>query len=52
MTTCDYKEKFIDLFKEMEQELGSCASVDIEREDQVYYNGEIIHSNYTCKIIF
>ena len=52
MTTNDYKEKFIELFKEMEHELGSCASVEIEREDQVCYNGEIIHSNYKCKIIF
>ena len=52
MTTDDYKKKFIDLFKEMEQELGDCNTVEIEREDEVSFTGSIISKSYTCRITF
>ena len=51
MTTNDYKKKFIDLFKEMEQELGDCASLEIEREDETHF-GEIVRKSYKCRIFF
>ena len=51
MTTDDYKKKFVDLFKEMEQELGDCASLEIEREDETRF-GEIVRKSYKCRIMF
>lgn len=51
MTTNDYKNKFVDLFKEMEYELGDCASVEIERENEVCCS-DIVGKSYKCKIIF
>lgn len=52
MTTNDYKKKFIDLFKEMEQDLGECASLEIERENEIRYMGEIVSKSYNCRIVF
>ena len=52
MTTNDYKEKFIELFKEMEEEIGDCASVEIEREDEVSFGDEIIQKSYKCRMKF
>lgn len=52
MTTNDYKKKFVDLFMEMEHELGDCASVEIDRTDEVSFGGEIIHRSYKCRITF
>jgi len=52
MKTNDYKKKFIDLFKEMEQELGDCKTVEIEREDEVSFIGNIISISYACRIRF
>lgn len=52
MKTNDYKKRFIDLFKEMEQDLGDCVSVEVEREDEVAYGGEIVRSTYKCIIRF
>ncbi len=51
MTTNDYKKKFVDLFKEMEHELGDCASLEIERENEVRF-GEIVGKSYKCRIVF
>ena len=51
MTTKDYKEKFVYLFKEMEYELGDCASVEIERENE-FRLGEIVGKSYKCRIVF
>ena len=52
MKTNDYKKRFIDLFKEMEQELGDCVGVEIDRDDEVAYGGEIVKKNYKCRIRF
>lgn len=52
MTADDYKKRFIALFQEMEKELGTCNSVEIEREDEVAYMGEIVKSTYTCRMRF
>jgi hypothetical protein len=52
MKTNDYKKKFIDLFKEMEQELGDCNTVEIEREDEFSFTGDIVSKSYACRIRF
>ena len=51
MTTNDYKKKFVDLFREMECELGDCASLEIERENEIRL-GEIVGKSYKCRIVF
>ena len=51
MTTDDYKKRFIALFKEMEDELGSCNSVVIEKCDEFRYI-EVVESTYRCKMEF
>ena len=52
MKTEDYKKKFIELFKQMEDELGKCAEVDIERVDERVYGGEIVRTSYKCIMRF
>ncbi len=52
MKTEEYKKRFIDLFKEMEEDLGRCAEVDIERDDEIAYGGKIIRASYKCRIRF
>ncbi len=50
--TEDYKKRFIELFKEMEQELGNCAEVCVSRDNELTYNGEIVRSSYKCTMRF
>lgn len=52
MKTEDYKKRFIALFQEMEKDLDKCQSVEIDRDQDIVYGGEIVDSHYTCKIRF
>lgn len=52
MTVNDYKKRFIDLFKEMEKELGNCSEVRVESESKVACYGEMIDKYYSCRIEF
>ena len=49
----DYKKRFINLFKEMEQDIGPCYYVEVEREEETAYGTEeIIASTYKCRVRF
>ena len=49
----EYKQKFIELFKQMEEECGKCESVEINTIGKIC-NGdhEIIAKKVVCKIEF
>jgi hypothetical protein len=47
-----YKKRFIELFKEMEQELGTCAEVCVSRDNEVAHDGKIVRSSYKCTMRF
>lgn len=50
--TEDYKKRFIELFKEMEQELGNCDEVYVSRDNEVTSDGKIVRSSYKCTMRF
>ena len=53
MTINEYKQRFLEIFKEMEKEHGRIKSVEMEHGEEIYDPyGRFIESRNKCTITF